>query len=333
MKKIITFLLVAICFSLVSCHDDEPEVGLQEKPSTEENQTSQTESGTLNINVKGSVIVDPSIVSNGDYISVRLTDIEGLDFMDDSEYKGKSEYSFAVEFFIDGNSIGKNSNKDKGFAISHMITDLPLGSHTVTAKCTSGSKLNVTANIASTTINVVSPEAKPVRVTLGSYFHITKDLFDFVTPVITYTDAKGEYKSEITPDMCDDDSFTLDGITYNYAEREWSFETYLVPSEVYNVSISYIPRQNTADLNKRYHLRESFVINKYSYTYNGAINMGFIANIDLTIGITININGSENEPDDGLVGGKYVEEYVKQLCATGKTISMTLGEDGKLLLQ
>lgn len=181
--------------------------------------------------------------------------------------------------------------------------------------------------------------AKPknaVSVKLGTYLMAGHDLFEFVTPIVTYTDWDGKHQMEITKEMCEEKEFELDDdLSLQYFTRQCEIEPSLIPNETNEVELTFVPKTGaTADAEKKYNLDSSFSIDKYSYFYKGTIYMGNSINLNISIKVNIGIGGDEDDDTDiGLISGKNVQEYVEKLCATKKTYTVILNEDGKLTIE
>lgn len=327
MKRLFSLLILTLSVALVSC--DEKIIEITENPGSSTDQTSESDDSVM-VNLKGNVAVSKEQVHNGDMLTISLANTEGLDVLNKDDYRDKAEYTIEVVYFVDNMMVGKSSDKNNGFALDYNVKGLEPGVHNVSASCKGGSKLQLTANIAQNSFTVLeTPKTEGVKVSLGAYFNISTDLFELVTPIVSYTDSHGEHKSEIYPIMCEDDSFSVDNITYAYKTRRWDIEANLIPGQTYKVSLNYVPKGSvSADPDKRYYCQTGLNINKYSYTYNGNIYIGNIVNVNLDFNITF--GNDQNEPDDGLLSGKNVDEYIKQLCASTKSIEIGLDQDGKL---
>lgn len=312
MKNLSFFLAICI-LALSSCHNhDDDEVSFVE------------------VNLKGSINVTPQKVYEGESLSLELTNVQGLDALDN--VNNKSEYDLKVEYFIDGNSVGSGCYKSKNnFAFNYIVKDLSIGSHTVSAICKSGNKLKVKEEIASGSFTVMDKMANAIDLSMDTRLFISKDLFEFVTPILTYKDARGEYKIEITPEMCEEGSFTVGERTFWHNTCDYEIKACIIPTDINEVKLTYEAKENVSpNIDKRYYLNSNFNINSYSYVYQGIINIQSVT--DISINLNINIATDDSEPDDGLIGGKYVAEYVNQLCASTKTVTVVLNEDGTLTL-
>lgn len=327
MKKLFYLLMLTLSVALLSC--EEKTTVIMEVPEYSTNQPSESKD-YVTVNVKGNVALSKEKVHDGDMLTMSLINIEGLGVLNSEDYRNKEEYAIEVEYFVDNKSVGKTSDMSTGFAMEYNVKGLATGVHEVSASCKGGSKLRLTTDIAKNSFTVLEiPKTESVKVSLGAYLNISTDLFGFVTPIVSYTDSHGEHKSEITPEMCEDNSFSVDNITYAYKIRRWDIEAYLIPGQTNKVSLNFVPKGSvSADSDKRYYFQTGFNVNKYSYTYNGNICMGNMLNVNLNFNITI--GKDKNEPDDDLVAGKNVDEYIKQLCATPQSIEIVLDQDGQL---
>lgn len=318
MKKLISLLMLSLSMiALVSC--DKEDITIISLPVVDD---------TVTVNFKGQIAISKENVHDGENVNVSVTNIEGLDVLNKTEYKNKPEYAVEVEYFIDNKSIGKSSDMTNGFAFNYDITGLTIGSHTLSATCKGGSKIKLNTTITQKSFVV---EEERIDVNFGLYFHMTTDLFEFVTPIFSYTDAFGEHKDEITQKMCEEDSFTVDGISYYYSTRRWDIHAFYIPAETNTITLSFVKKETaSADPNKRYYLDEGFKLDGSSYLYHGQLYTDSSMSFNLNIDININVGRDESEPNDGLIAGKYVDEYIKQLCETKNTITVVLGKDGKL---
>lgn len=332
MKRLFYFLILTLSVALVSC--DEKIIEITENPSSSTDQPSESDDSVM-VNLKGDVALSKDQVYDGDMLTISLANTEGLDILNNDDYRYNADYTIEVEYFVDDKSVGKTSDMKNGFALDYNVKGLATGIHNVSASCKGGSKLLLTTSITQISFTVLAnTNAETTRVTLGTYFNMSTDLFEFVRPIVTYTDSYGEHKSEITPEMCEDNSFSVDNITYAYKTRRWDIVAYLIPGQTKNVTLNYVPKGTvSADPDKRYYFQTGLNIDKYSYSYKGTIYIGNITNINLDFNITINIGSAQNEPDDGLLPGKDVDEYIKQLCATTKTIEIVLDQEGKLIMK
>lgn len=319
MKQLLSFLLIFSLFSLSSCcKDDDVVTPPQEEP--------------LKIDMKAKVKASPDKLHDGETLKIMLTDIEGLESLDKSTYKGKAEYSIEVEYLVDGKTIGSSSDKSNDFAIDYNVKGYSVGTYEVTAKCKVGDKIRLNATLTPASF-VVSPQnSEIVAVTLGTNFTLSKDLFELVTPIVAYTDFEGEHKVVVTADMCKDSYFVHNDISYFYYELKQDIKADLIPGEDYDVTLSFSPKGVNADPNKRYYMEESFDINSYGYAYKNTVKIGTISNMKIDVNISINVGQEEKDKKDGLLGGQYVSEYIKQLCASPQSIKVKLDKDGTLML-
>lgn len=170
-----------------------------------------------------------------------------------------------------------------------------------------------------------------VEVSLGTNFIMSNDLFDFVTPTITYTDYEGVHKIEMTPDMCEENSFEIDNTSFSNYSRNWDIKAKFVPGEVYTMTLSFNPKEGvTANPDNRYYFNERLDINSYSYRFNNGYHYGTITNID--INISINLGQEKHDNDKRLLKGMYADEYIRQLCASPQTIKVQLDKEGHFII-
>lgn len=322
MKKTSFLLLLLASVLCVSCEPHENIIITHDDEVVEE-------SNALVVSLSAAIQTDNQKVCNDDDMHISLSDISALDVIDDAKYKDNSDYSLEMEYFVNGNSIGISSDRKNGFSLTYKVKSLNLGQHTITAKIKTGKHLTAKGEIKECKFTVVAP-VKRVNVTLGYIGHVSKDLSEFVTPVLKYTDFNGEHTIQITSDMWKEDSFTLkDGEEIFTCDWSNEIKTRLVPAEAYNMTFGFIPKEGAkADVNKKYYIGNGFSINKYSYTYNTVIYIGNITNITLDIDITIGGEGASESKY--IIDGTKMEEYVKKLCATPIDYEILLQEDGKL---
>lgn len=329
MKRLFSYLsLLALTsltlVSLSSCSNDDDNLQTETPPTKE--------SPNIDVNFSAKIVTTPTELHNGDTLEISLTNIEGLDSLDKAEYKDKAEYSIEVEYFIDGQSVGSAKDRKNNFALSYVVKDLSFDQHKITATCKGGGKINLKQKILDCMFSVAAKAPDVVSTSLGTYFTLAKDLYEFVTPTITYTDSKGEHKYVITSDMCEETSFSDNGYQYVYYDHKWTAKVNLIPDEEYEMTLSFSPKDDVSiNQDKKYFFDFSgFNIKSYSYTFNNTTNIGSI--MDVHINISINVGQDEKYEEDGLLGGEFVDEYVKQLCASIQKIRITLTKDGHIVL-
>lgn len=311
MKRFSLFLILLTSFIVASCGDDDDVVAPGNVDKT----------NIVNVNLSASIEASSQKVINGDKIKLSLKDVRGLESLDKNEYKDKAEYSMEIEYFVDGKSVGTSSDRANGFVIEYQVANLEQGEHTVTATSKTGKSLIIKDDIRNCKFTV---EEKTVSISLTYNGHVSRELSEFVTPVLSYTDAEGEHTVKITSDIWNEESFTLsDGREFFVCRwKDKKIEIKAVPTRICNLTFRFVQKDGgKVNAEKEYYIGNGFSITGYSYAYNG-VHIGNITDIKIDLDLT---GGNKN-----LVEGSKMAEYVNQLCGTTYSYNMLLQEDGKL---
>lgn len=282
----------------------------------------------ITASITGQAKATPSTVKNGDVIKLS---IEGLISSSSSISINDKDYNPIVHYLIDGKEVAVSEDKSLPFSASYTVEGLSVGQHTLSVNITSSTKGAEFENkVSSSQITVI--DSKQVKISLDYKGYVSKDLVEFVTPVLKYTDANGENAINITSSMWKEDTYPLsDTETYPTYEWENKMEVYVLPEKSYNLTFGYMTKEGAkADATKKYFVGNDFSISGYSYNYKG-LHIGIFSNIN--IDIDISVGGASAGESKYLVDGTNIAEYVKKLCESSSTYKMLLSEDGKLTIE
>lgn len=93
----------------------------------------------------GRVVVNPSIVKMNEFVTFSIGDftISADDVfvsINSSTMIDGKDVIKSISYYVDGKKVAEGSDKENGYSASWQVTNVSVGSHVVSAKCTSNFK-------------------------------------------------------------------------------------------------------------------------------------------------------------------------------------------------
>lgn len=261
-------------------------------------------------------------------ITICIKNLSGLETLAGINSASSLGKSITVTYLLDSVSIGTSSAIVKDFPLIYKVGDLSLGDHSITAKVDGGEGVILTASIKGASLTV---EEAPTEIQLQATSTLSDDLFDLITPVLTYKDVNGQHEMMLSKEMYETltDKDEESGMTRTYFR--WNDKIILSLREATKLELKYTEKEDAVfNASKRYFLSNGFSINGYSYMFNNTLRSGGIFGINLNINVLI--GELQPSPDDGTFSAEQAEEYVKRLCEVTQETIVTIGKDGKLTI-
>lgn len=105
----------------------------------------------------GKVILSPSSTKNGEQITFKIGNFDvsnSVSIGTSVEINGKNVVK-SVSYYVDGKKVAESSDKDNGYSVKYVVSNLFVGIHEVTAHCTSNFKhYTIEEKITATTLQV-----------------------------------------------------------------------------------------------------------------------------------------------------------------------------------
>ena len=96
------------------------------------------------------------------------------------------------------------------------------------------------------------------------------DLLDFLTPILTYTDAESVHQMIVEDTMTVDDIWEMDGELYDFHSQSWDYDfTYVYRmGDTVRLSLQYLPKEHTEIIDTEvYTFDHQFNVSQVSMMY------------------------------------------------------------------
>lgn len=136
------------------------------------------------------------------------------------------------------------------------------------------------------------------------------DLLDFLTPILTYTDAEGVYQMIVEDTMTVDDIWEIDGELYDFHSQSWDYDlTYVYRmGDTVRLSMQYIPKEYTEIVDTAvYTFDHQFNISQVSMMYTREDGKNELLNIS-------NV-GAKDAYEERQCIGSEVRQYLDSLVS------------------
>lgn len=136
------------------------------------------------------------------------------------------------------------------------------------------------------------------------------DLLDFLTPVLTYTDAEGVHQKIVEDTMTVDDIWEIDGELYDFHSQSWDYDfTYVYRmGDTVRLSMQYIPKEYAEIVETAvYTFDHQFNVSQVSMMYvreDGKIELLNILNV-----------GAKDAYEERQCRGSEVRQYLDSLVS------------------
>lgn len=136
------------------------------------------------------------------------------------------------------------------------------------------------------------------------------DLLKFVTPVLYFTDAEGEYEIIVEDNMRVEDSWEIEDEVYDFNIESWNYEISYIytDEEIVYLNMKYIVKQPVnVDEEATYTFEHRLNVTDVSLARTGEDNQ--------TVVSTYTLMGDQNQPEKVQCPASDVEEYINSLVS------------------
>lgn len=136
------------------------------------------------------------------------------------------------------------------------------------------------------------------------------DLLDFLTPVLTYTDAEGVHQMIVEDTMTVDDIWEIDGELYDFHSQSWDYDfTYVYRmGDTVRLSMQYIPKEYAEIVETAvYTFDHQFNVSQVSMMYTREDGKNELLNISIV--------GEKDAYEEQQYRGSEVRQYLDSLVS------------------
>lgn len=136
------------------------------------------------------------------------------------------------------------------------------------------------------------------------------DLLDFLTPVLTYTDAEGVHQMIVEDTMTVDDIWEIDGELYDFHSQSWDYDlTYVYRiGDTVRLRLQYLPKEHTEIIDTEvYTFDHQFNVSQVSMMYTREDGKNELMNISIV--------GEKDAYEEQQYRGSEVRQYLDSLVS------------------